>query len=66
MWAYFKQSKINCNAIYWIIAVKACFYEHTKNNGVKSTQLCCGVVGPSAGTQTPRTTTGHRNSNSNK
>ena len=26
----------------------------------------CGVVGPSAGTRTSRTTTGHRNSNSNK
>ena len=31
MRAYFKQSKINCNAIYWINAVKACFDEHTKN-----------------------------------
>ena len=26
----------------------------------------CNIVGPSAGTRTPRTTTGHRNSNSNK
>ena len=31
MQAHFKQSKINCNTIYWINAVKACFDEHTKN-----------------------------------
>ena len=31
MQAYSKQSKIDCNAIYWINAVKACFDEHTKN-----------------------------------
>ena len=40
MLAYFEQSKINCNTIYWIIAIKAYFNEHTKNNEVKSTELC--------------------------
>ena len=40
MLAYFEQSKINCNTIYWIIAIKAYFNEHTKNNEVKLTELC--------------------------
>ena len=31
MLAYFEQSKINCNTIYWIIAIKVYSNEHTKN-----------------------------------
>ena len=44
MLANIKQSKINCNTLYCIIANKTCFNEHTKNNEVTSDRsLPCRV-----------------------